>query len=138
MINAMGNAIQHIMLIDDNTIDNFFHTRAIKKYNPEIKITEKKNVRDALEYFSSLTPQAFPELIFVDISMPNMSGWDFLDAYNNLYADQKSIISILSGSEDPVDIGCAEALNINYIQKPLKVSTLGEIVARNKFYTAAM
>lgn len=120
----MKNKLQHIMLIDDNTIDNFFHTRAIKKYSPDVKVTEKRNVPDALQYLTSLTTEQFPDVIFLDIAMPRMSGWDFLDEYNLLYALQKTIVTILSGSDDPVDVACAEALNISYIKKPLKVSML--------------
>ncbi|WP_116787794.1 response regulator [Flavobacterium psychrotrophum] len=134
----MGNEVQRIMLIDDNTIDNFFNQRAIQNFNPGIKVTEKRNVKDALEYLENAGNEDFPDLIFLDISMPKYSGWDFLDAYNERYANKKTRITILTSSEDPLDLASAQILGISLKNKPLKASLLDEIINNKGGYAAAV
>lgn len=126
------------MLIDDNTIDVFFNVRAIKKFDTSIIITEKRSVADALGYLEKLAVTEFPDVIFLDIAMPGYSGCDFLESYNKLYANQKTIITILTASHDPLDIACAEALQLPYKNKPLKVSMLNEIVDSQNGYASSM
>lgn len=134
----MGNEVQRIMLIDDNTIDNFFNQRAIQNFNPGIKVTEKRNVKDALEYLENTGSEDFPDLIFLDISMPKYSGWDFLDAYNERYANKKTRITILTSSEDPLDLASAQILGVALKNKPLKASLLDEIINNKGGYAAAV
>lgn len=134
----MENEVQRIMLIDDNTIDNFFNQRAIQNFNPAIKVTERRNVKDALEYLENAGTENFPDLIFLDISMPKYSGWDFLDAYNHLYANKRTRITILTSSEDPLDLASAQILGVSLKNKPLKASLLDEIINNKGGYAAAV
>ena len=133
----MGNEVRRIMLIDDNTIDNFFNQRAIQNFNPQIRVTEKRNIKDALAYLETANEE-FPDYIFLDISMPKYSGWDFIDAYNQLYANKKTRIIILTSSQDPLDIASAEILGIPLKNKPLKASLLDEIINNKGGYAAAV
>ncbi len=73
-------------MIDDNSDDNFFHTRVIKKSDAADIVIAKQNGLDALNYLKSKkdSEDTHPDLIFLDINMPGMNGWEFMEEYNKL------------------------------------------------------
>src|ERR1700728_930651 len=111
-----------IMLIDDNKHDNFFHERAIRKVDTESVIITEESGIDALEYLKS-KKLPHSDLIFLDINMPGMNGWEFLEQYNLLDEELKShaTIIMLSTSDHPGDIAKAKQWSFvaDYITKPL-------------------
>ena len=110
------------MLIDDSSDDNFFHEREIKKTNLSNIIITKSSAKMALEYlFSREEPHS--DLIFLDINMPGMNGWDFLEEYNKLDKEFQShaIIIMLTTSDNLDDLSRSKTWSIvsDYITKPL-------------------
>src|SRR5438445_13790262 len=103
----MNKKLKCIMLVDDNPDDNFFHERVIKKDNAAEFVVAKQTGMDALEYLKSKksNEDPHPDLIFLDINMPGMNGWEFLEEYNKLDEIFKSraIIIMLTTSENPDD-----------------------------------
>jgi len=87
------------------------------------------NGKNALEYLQTLskadgvTPENKPELIFLDINMPVLDGFEFLELFQNLDAHfrQDILIAILSTSSHPQDTHKASEFNTYYITKPLTV-----------------
>jgi CheY-like chemotaxis protein len=118
--------IKCIMLIDDNKNDNFFHERAIRKYNPDMQIITYLSAEEALEHLK--LPDNAPDVIFLDINIPGMNGWEFLDEYHNFSAIHRNslIITMLSTSENPDDMERAEQKGVYFKSKPLTVSILQE------------
>ena len=122
------------MLIDDNKDDNFYHERIIKKNNKADVVITKQSGREALEYLKNKNVQesAHPDLIFLDINMPGMNGWEFLEEYNKLDREFQGqiIIVMLTTSENPDDKAKAKALNIlsDFKTKPLTKEMLDEII----------
>src|SRR5262245_33262074 len=87
MTDASGKFIyQRVMLIDDNEVDRYIGSRNITKYFFSEEVITKPSARSALDYLQSLaeTPQLLPQLIFLDIRMPDLDGFGFLDAYAKL------------------------------------------------------
>jgi CheY-like chemotaxis protein len=124
-----------IMLIDDNSDDNFFHEREIKKSNPSTIVITRDTGKDALEYLKSHKyGGANPDLIFLDINMPGMNGWEFLKEYNLLDKglQSKALIIMLTTSDNPDDKIKAKAFSFvsDYITKPLTKEIVNVIVAR--------
>ena len=126
-----------IMLVDDNPDDNFFHAREIKKHNPENTVVTKTAAPEALEYLRSQeTKVCHPDLIFLDINMPGMNGWEFLEEYNRLdkEAQGRAIIIMLTTSENPDDVAKAKGWSFvsEYRSKPL-TNTIMQDVMRKYF-----
>jgi response regulator RpfG family c-di-GMP phosphodiesterase len=130
----MKNKLKCVMLIDDDKNDNFFHEREIKKTNPAITVIEKRTVLSALEYLKSnkANPEMIPDLIFLDINMPGMNGWDFLNEFEQLDKEfqSKIIIVMLTTSDNDDDVARVKAYRFvrDYITKPLTKEIMKDII----------
>ena len=123
-----------VMIIDDNKIDRLLVELNIKRYSFAEKIISKESARSALEYLeeSANSPDKLPGVIFLDIRMPEIDGFGFLNEYEKLPDSVKNNCSImmLSSSLDPEDL--EKALNNKFVQrfinKPINGQKLREIV----------
>lgn len=122
------------MLIDDNKIDNFFHERAIKKHNDAIKVIVYLSAEEALTAIKENQSDEVPEVIFLDINMPGMNGWEFLDEYFKLDEKQRKsiVITMLSTSENPDDMKSAQELGVSFSSKPLTTEILNDLESKLK------
>ena len=82
----MSDGRKHILLIDDDDINNFLSREIIGMYMPLAKIDSFTNPEEALEYIREKLKlqQSLPDIILLDINMPLMDGWEFLKAIDNL------------------------------------------------------
>jgi CheY-like chemotaxis protein len=119
--------IKHVLLIDDNDVDNYITEHILTKAKVAEKITVKNSALDALQFLENINGD-FPEMIFLDIKMPEMDGFGFLEEYVKLFAAGKSESSVvmLTSSEDEHDIERAKAYSCvkSYQAKPLKLETV--------------
>ena len=125
------------MLVDDNPDDNFFHEREIKQNNPDNIVITQNTAAKALEYLKSTSAEhPHPDLIFLDINMPRMNGWEFLEEYNRLDEKLRSraLIIMLTTSENPDDLAKAKGWGFvaDYRSKPLTEKMMEEII--NKYF----
>lgn len=125
-----------VLLIDDDSATNFLHTLLLKKGNFAETIIVKENGKEALNYLLSPDNEdcETPDAIFLDLNMPLMNGWEFLDAYRDVYKDKKSKVAlfILSNSDNPDDIFKASQFSevIEYKNKPLGKNAISELYAK--------
>ncbi len=126
--------VNEILLIDDNNIDNFINKKILTREKIAETITVKLSPHEALEYLASKTDR-FPELIFLDIKMPQMDGFEFLGAFEKLSEEQKEKcrIIMLSSSHNMEDIETAKKnpYVLEYLIKPLdsrKLNALLELI----------
>jgi CheY-like chemotaxis protein len=126
----MKKHLHCIMLIDDSSDDNFIHEREIKKADISNIVVTKYSGRKALEYLIS-REEPRSDLIFLDINMPGMNGWEFLEEYNRLDQELRSraIIVMLTTSDNFVDLAKAKTWSIvsDYITKPLTKEMIKDI-----------
>ncbi len=119
-----------ILLVDDDFDDNVFHKIIIRRMDIVETIDEANDGLEALEHLK--TRSVPPELIFLDINMPRMNGWEFLEQYRDLDAKQKAktIIMMLSTSSNPDEIKKAQEIEevSGFKTKPLSREMLSEII----------
>jgi CheY-like chemotaxis protein len=122
------------MLVDDDDDDNFFHKRAIMDNQLAGSVIVQDSAKKALEYLKLKTDPA-SDLIFLDINMPGMNGWEFLEEYEKLGKEQqsKAMIIMLSTSSNPQDKEKAKSWDFvtDYITKPLTKEAMEAIIEKH-------
>lgn len=113
-----------ICLIDDDRIYQFTAKRIIELVNPMQKVLVFSNGKEALDFFSqqTLKHDELPDVILLDINMPVMNGWEFLEAYNGVKSDLDKHINIymVSSSVDANDKLRSKTFDVkDFIEKPL-------------------
>jgi CheY-like chemotaxis protein len=130
----MERKLGSILLIDDDQSTNFLHEIIIKKSEITDTIFTYQSAEEALKFLSTKSlegefPQ--PDVIFLDINMPRMNGWEFLEEYNKLPEEQKGqiVVVMLTTSINPDDRKKAEEMNLvqGFRSKPLTVDMIYEI-----------
>jgi len=123
-----------ILLVDDDEINNFISIKLIKKALDNTSISSCLNGKFAIDQLVELQkrdPASLPDFILLDINMPIMNGWEFLDEYRRLEIDPlgKSKIYIISSSVFSNDINKAKSYPLvkNFISKPLSVEKIKEM-----------
>lgn len=128
----MNNQID-ILLIDDDDINNFISKELIELYVPQARVSETVSAKDALELIKGniTLHKKLPDIILLDINMPVMNGWDFVEAFEKLDGDELAKINlyIYTSSVYYKDIDKAKSYKSvkNIYSKPLTESMLKEI-----------
>ncbi len=118
-------------LIDDNEIDLLITRKLIKTWQPTLSIQEFTNARVALNKLDNREEP--PQLIFLDLFMPEVSGYDFLDHYQQFdYPDTR--LYVLSSSIDDADIDRVRTYPMvnGYLSKPIGKESFKRIMALNQ------
>lgn len=102
-----------VMIIDDNNIDIFITTEVLKNVNFAKSIITFNCALEAFKYISNIENEtALPEIIFLDVNLNGISGFDFLALYETLptYRKEKISVYMVSFTIDPNDL---EIINQN-------------------------
>lgn len=119
-------------IIDDDPIQVFVNKRLLTNMGFSQSIHAWDNAKNALEELHKLrglNESEFPDIIFVDINMPQMDGWDFLKELNKMSLDREVDIYLVTSSINPEDVkraGTVKSLS-GYLIKPLKNTDLEKI-----------
>lgn len=126
-----------VLLVDDDISTNFIHRRIVENAKINVNVKEITSAKEALDYLTHSgkyeDPQDAPKagIIFLDINMPGMNGWDFIAEYKKLDEKHKAriIVVMLTTSLNPDDE--AHAANVaeiaTYLHKPLNLDAFAKI-----------
>ncbi len=125
----------HILcLIDDDNIHQFIVKKIVRKLSPNQKLLVFSNGEEGINFIRSTIGkmEKLPDLILLDINMPVMDGWGFLEEFITITPDIKKeiIIYILSSSENPTDKERAEKFELvsGYLIKPINENQLESLL----------
>lgn len=114
--------IKSVLLIDNNDIDNFINHKILVSRGVT-NITVLKNAVAALPFLAGTT--LYYQYILVDIKLPVINGFQFIDKFNELGLNKfHGQICLLSASLNPFDKQLAEERNVRFIEKPLTIEKL--------------
>ena len=126
--------MKNVLLVDDDSVFNFLNTRTLERIGIASDIQTALNGEQALDLFNGYYQGAgtLPDVVLLDLNMPVMNGFEFLEAFHllNLPNKQQVKIIIVSSSQDERDVKRAQALGADgYLAKPITEKTLGEALA---------
>ncbi len=116
---------QHILVIDDDPEDIEIFSEAVNSFNENITITSSTDASLALEGLKKTTQ--LPDIIFLDLQMPRLTGKDFLQKINEDTTLQNIPVVVLSGQSDTIVKDMYQKIGAtNYICKPNSYKELVE------------
>jgi CheY-like chemotaxis protein len=127
--------LKTILCVDDDPITLMLCKKVIKKAEFSEDVLFANNGQEAFELIQSLvnkkqndTEINLPQLIFLDLNMPVMNGWEFLDLFNTTISNEflETKVIILSSTIDPSDYNKAKQYDIvsHFLSKPITVEML--------------
>ncbi|OLP62417.1 hypothetical protein BJF93_22390 [Xaviernesmea oryzae] len=107
-----------ILMVDDDESDLFIAGYTIRKFNPDIAVLQARNGREALDVVQA----GRPDVILLDVNMPVMDGFEFLEHLARLLKDRSPMVVMLTSSHLPADRKRAHSYDFvrAYVEKPLK------------------
>ncbi len=133
--------LECILLVDDNQSTNFLHEFLIKKTKIDTQVQVAKDGITALEYLTSdnvnysTTNNIHPGIILLDLNMPEMNGWEFLEEFKKLPKEQKNKTIILmvtsSINEDDKKLAASFSDITDFICKPINQVFLQKTIDSN-------
>lgn len=125
--------LKRILLVDDDETTNFVHRYLLQKSGISESIAEVLHGAEAIDYLKT-AEGAEVDLIFLDVNMPVMNGFEFLEAYENsdeVFMESRLIL-MLTSSIHPEDRKRASSFSslVGYYEKPLSEQVLKEIQAK--------
>ncbi|NUY81136.1 response regulator [Flavobacterium sp. MAH-1] len=125
--------LHKLLCVDDDPITLMLYKMVIAKAEFAEQVDTAQNGEEAIAYFDGLLKVGsdYPKLIFLDLNMPVMGGWEFLDLFSTpkyeAFSDAKVIV--LSSTIDPQDIEKSKSYKqvIDFRSKPISKEMLAEL-----------
>ena len=122
--------IKNLLLIDDSEATNNFHYRLLGKIKFAENISICTNGQEGLDYLSKI--EQCPDLIFLDLNMPVVDGFEFLSQVQTpleKIGSKKPLIIVLTSSEESVDKARCKSLynHIEFYSKPLTMAQISQL-----------
>lgn len=127
----MTKKIDTVLIVDDDEVSNFIYTKTMAQVDFATNVITIRSANEALKFLRNSAKGKPPDIVFLDINMPIMNGWEFLEEYRKFSNDSAKdiVLVMLSSSVFREDIEKSRAYpEVNeYVSKPLTKETLEEI-----------
>ena len=115
-------------MIDDDPITNYLHRMIIEDLNITDKVEIRTNGEDGMKFLDEFFASgSFPDIIFLDLKMPVMDGFEFLEACKKSGYPTENVV-MLTTSRNPRDIEQMHEWGIKYLSKPLTKNNLFNVI----------
>jgi CheY-like chemotaxis protein len=122
-----------IWIIDDSRMDCLIVEKYFRLYFPGVSVRSFTDAREALERLLDLPENDpyYPHLILLDIYLPGMDGWQFIESYRAARGGKlPAAICVLTSSIDPRDYRRIQSYGLEYLVKPVGITELGNTLRR--------
>jgi len=113
-----------IMIVDDDRVQHMINRKILLRCDPTLKLYFFDNPLEALEWLNNNSA----DLLLLDINMPEMKGWEFLEIMTERGIDME--VKMLSSSIDPRDIDKSKKFDLvsGFLVKPLNNTVIDELL----------
>lgn len=124
-----------VLLIDDDGATNFINYRIVKQLGISDEIHTEYNGEKALnflQYYAEMHENIAPELILLDLKMPVLDGYEFLEYLKmKKFANKNKVnVVVLSTTKRQDDLEKLKKFNVSHIEKPLTMEALSDLLAK--------
>jgi CheY-like chemotaxis protein len=135
----MPASLNHIVLVDDNETTSFLNNRLLGRIGAAEHVSTFSRADEAYERIwggqtgGSADAVPTPDLVFVDLKMPGVSGFEFLELYNALpeNVQSKTVMAVLTTSMHSADTArVAQYPNVEYLTKPLTEEKMQKLLEK--------
>ncbi len=113
-----------IFLIDDNTIDLLISRKLLSKHNSDLTVIEFNKAQEAIIALQR-TEETPPDLVLLDLNMPGMNGWEFLEAVKQQNYQPERVFILTSSLDERDKAMAAKYPSVKgYITKPLNTESI--------------
>ena len=121
--------MKNILLVDDDSIFNFLNSKMLEKTGLANEVHTALNGKQAIDLLNSyyMKASSLPDIILLDLNMPVMDGFEFLEVFKKINTPNKEKVNIVivTSSQDPNDIAKAKKMGITqYLTKPISEKSL--------------
>jgi CheY-like chemotaxis protein len=118
-----------VMLVDDDPMSNTYSSLVVKKQNPNAQVIMFGSGMSALNYLKD-TNSIKPSIILLDLNMPVMNGWDFMEEYEKLGLDIEVVV--VTSSNESEDKTRSESFKgvVDYFVKPITLDNIKKLFSR--------
>jgi CheY-like chemotaxis protein len=125
--------MKRVFLIDDDDVFVFLTKKVIERSGADVALTVFSNGQEGIEYIKGIAADAdlLPDVILLDLNMPVMDGWDFLNAYQELELAKEIAVYIVTSSISPYEVERAKHIKEvqEFIVKPIAKEKFRDIIA---------
>ena len=133
----MSTSLNHIVLVDDNETTSFLNNRLLGRLAVADQVSTFSRADEAFEHLWGSAGKGneapAPDLVFVDLKMPGVSGFEFLELYNALPqpVQDKTVMAVLTTSMHGADTArVAKFPNVEYLTKPLTEEKMRKLLEK--------
>ncbi|MDB5020328.1 MAG: Receiver protein of a two-component response regulator [Pedobacter sp.] len=125
--------MKRVFLIDDDDVFVFLTKKVIERSGADVVLSVFSNGQEGIEYIKEIAadPDLLPDVILLDLNMPVMDGWEFLNAYQELELAKDIALYIVTSSISPYEVERAKHIKEvqEFIVKPIAKEKFIDIIA---------